>query len=111
MRPRSRRQIQERKILPKIRSNLSAAPVSLDPQKEVFKRGKSMLGRNAGAMITKLLRHCHGDCRRALDLLQLAESKSDVREYLGAILRGDAGARADEVLAHTERLYRALGVS
>lgn len=62
-------------------------------------------------MIARLLSHCGGDCRRVLDLVQLAESKSDPREYLGAVLRGDTVVRADEVLAETQRLYRELGVS
>jgi hypothetical protein len=89
----------------------SAAPAALDPRKEVFERGKAILGNRAGGMIAKLLKHCDGDCRRAIDLLRHAESKSDPREYLGAVLRGDAVARTDEVLAETERLYRNLGVS
>jgi hypothetical protein len=89
----------------------SAAAAALDPRKEVFDRGKALLGNRAGGMIARLLSHCGGDCRRVLDLVQLAESKSDPREYLGAVLRGDTVARADEVLAETQRLYRELGVS
>jgi hypothetical protein len=89
----------------------SAAGAALDPQKEVFDRGKAILGRNASGMITTLLRDCDGNCRRAVGLLRLAESKSDPREYLGAILRGDVSAKSEEVLAQTERLYRDLGVS
>ena len=48
-------------------------------------------------------------CLAALDLLRRCERKNDPREYANAILRGDA--RADDVLAETERLYRDLGVS
>jgi hypothetical protein len=55
-------------------------------------------------MITNLLRHCDGDCQRVLEVLRRAESKSEPREYLGAVLRGDTGVRADEALAQTERL-------
>jgi hypothetical protein len=43
--------------------------------------------------------------------LELCGSKSNAREYLNAVLRGEAGARADDVLAETDRLYRDLGVS
>ena len=39
------------------------------------------------------------------------EGKTDPLEYANAILRGDAGARVDDVLADTDRLYRDLGVS
>jgi hypothetical protein len=46
-----------------------------------------------------------------MQTLQLAALKSDPREYIGAVLRGSAEARADDVLAETERLYRDLGVS
>jgi hypothetical protein len=89
----------------------SAATPALDSRKEVFDRGRAILGRNAGGMITNLLRHCDGDCQRVLEVLRRAESKSEPREYLGAVLRGDTGVRADEALAQTERLYRDLGVS
>ena len=80
-----------------------------DPQKAVFDLGKAILGNSAGGLIRKLLRHVGDDCDRALDLLRRCERKNDPREYANAILRGDA--RADDVLAETERLYRDLGVS
>jgi hypothetical protein len=89
----------------------SAAPAALDSRKEVFDRGKAILGNRAGGLVAKLLQHCDGDCRRALSLLQLAASKGDPREYVGAVLRGDAAAKTVEILAETERLYRDLGVS
>ena len=86
----------------------SAAGAASDPQKSVFDLGKRLLG--SGGQVRKLLDHCGGDCGRALDMLRRAEGKSDPKEYVGAILRGDAGARADDVLAATDRLYRELGV-
>jgi len=46
-----------------------------------------------------------------LRTLEQASAKSDAREYIGAVLRGDTGARADSVLAETARLYRDLGVA
>jgi uncharacterized protein YdaU (DUF1376 family) len=79
-----------------------------DLWKAVYDLGRPLIG---AAQTTKLRRHCNDDAARSLDLLRLAEGKSDPREYVGAILRGDAGARADDVLAETERLYRDLGVS
>jgi hypothetical protein len=82
---------------------------AFDPKKKVFERGKSILGKSSGGMVTKVLRHAGGDCDRAVRILELAASKSDPREYIGGVLRGNG--RADEVLAETERLYRDLGIS
>lgn len=90
-------------------SNEAAEPSAKDPQKEVYDRGREILGKKAGGVIRNLLRHTEADCDRALRLLLVAESKSDPREYIGGVLRGNG--RADDVLADTQRLYRDLGVS
>ena len=77
----------------------------------LYDAGKEVFGPKTGWIVTNLLKHCAGDCHRALDLVLRCKGKTDAREYANAILRGDAGARADNVLADTDRLYRDLGVS
>jgi hypothetical protein len=89
----------------------TAGSTPAEVRKRVYDAGTTILGKNTGGLVTNLLKHCAGDCRRALDLLELCGSKSNAREYLNAVLRGEAGARADDVLAETDRLYRDLGVS
>jgi len=78
---------------------------------KLYDAGKEVFGPKTGWLVTNLLKHCSGDCDRALDLVFRCQEKTDPLEYANAILRGDAGARADDVLADTERLYRDLGVS
>ena len=78
---------------------------------KLYDAGKEVFGPKTGWLVTNLLKHCASDCHRALDLVLRCKSKTDPREYANAILRGDAGARADNVLADTDRLYRDLGVS
>jgi DNA-binding MarR family transcriptional regulator len=91
------------------KANAGSSPAAL--RTRLYDAGKTILGGESGGLVTKLLKHCAGDCHRALDLLQLCGAKSDPREYLNAILRGDATTRADDVLAETDRLYREIGVS
>jgi uncharacterized protein YdaU (DUF1376 family) len=80
-----------------------------DPKKPLYDLGKRLLG--SGGQVTKLIRHHGGDLAAVMRTLHLAAGKSDPREYIGAVLRGSAEARADDVLAETERLYRDIGVS
>ena len=89
----------------------TAGKPALDPKKPVFDRGKEILGGSSGGLVKGLLNHCGGDCNRALDLLELCAGKSNPREYVNGILRGDREARVDDVLAETDRLYREMGVS
>jgi hypothetical protein len=92
-------------------NELPADARSADARKAVYDAGKAILGKNTGGIVTNLLNHCDGDCQRALDLLRLCEGRTNPREYVNGILRGDADARADDVLAQTDRLYRKIGVS
>jgi hypothetical protein len=91
------------------KANAGLSPADL--RKQVFDAGKTILGPKTGGLVNRLLEHCAGDCQRALDLLRLSGTRTDPREYLGAILHRDTSARADDVLAETERLYREIGVS
>jgi hypothetical protein len=78
---------------------------------KLYDAGKCVFGPKTGWLVTNLLKHCGGDCDHALNLVFRCQEKTDPLEYANAILRGDAGARADDVLADTDRLYRDLGVS
>ena len=67
------------------------------PEKRYFDRGKEVLGRASGGLLTKLLHH-HGDnVPLAVATVEVASTKSDPREYIGAVLarHGDGDVRPD----------------
>jgi Protein of unknown function (DUF1376) len=73
-------------------------------EKQVFDLGKPMLG--SGGQVKKLILHHGGDLAATKATLELAATKTDPREYVGAILRGD---RQPEIDWDAE--YRRMGVS
>ena len=73
---------------------------------EVFRVGKDVLGRNAGGMIANLRKAQHFDDRAALDLIEQARAKNDPREWMGAVLRGDARPRTPEHILFPPDIYR-----
>lgn len=79
--------------------------------KRLFDRGAEVLGKKTGGMVSSLLKHVGQDYDRAETLMELAATKAYPRQWLGAVLKGDAAARADVVLDETTALYEAWGVS
>ena len=59
-----------------------------DPETELFRRGKQVLGKNAGGLITELLKAKDGKVALARAAIETASTKHDPREYVGAIIRG-----------------------
>jgi uncharacterized protein YdaU (DUF1376 family) len=66
------------------------APTAHEESDEVslFKRGKEILGQNSGGLISKLLAQKNKNIALARAALEMASTKSEPREYIGAILRG-----------------------
>ena len=93
-------------------ANASAAPAApvvravASSESEVFRVGKEVLGANAGGMITRLRKAQHFDDRAALDLIEQARAKDDPREWLGAVLRGDATAATPDHILFPPEAYR-----
>ena len=85
-----------------------AAPV--DRKKPLYDFGRSILGASSGGQVTKLISHHRNDLDAVDRTLRLAATKSDAREYVGAILRGDDGPRFESVIAETTERYSRLGV-
>lgn len=52
----------------------------------LFERGKEVLGKSAGGMIAKLLRAKDHNLSAALDAIEIAATKQDPREYIGAMI-------------------------
>lgn len=90
----------------------SSGPVAVEgksAEAELFRFGKSVLGKNAGGVIVNLRKACEYDDAYALQLLQKAAGKHDPMEWINATIRAsrdrpyrgvvnmeDAGARAIE---------------
>ncbi|WP_439372949.1 hypothetical protein [Bradyrhizobium sp. DASA03120] len=58
-----------------------------DPETELFSRGRKVLGKSAGGMIAQLLK-AKGKPELARAALEVAATKENPREYIGAIIRG-----------------------
>jgi hypothetical protein len=58
---------------------------------ELFRRGKAILGENAGGLIAKLLKAKGGSVAQAGAALELASEKENPREFLGATIRSRDG--------------------
>ena len=59
-----------------------------DPERDLFARGKTVLGKEAGGLITKLLKAKNGEIALARAAIEQASVKENPREYIGAIIRG-----------------------
>lgn len=63
-------------------------------RKELFDRGKDVLGDGAGGMIQKLLAAKHGMIALARAAIEQAATMDDPRQYIGAIVRGGLNGKA-----------------
>ncbi len=75
-------------------------PASVPPssqEKELFQRGRAVLGKQAGGLIKKLLAAKGGDVALARAAIEVASTKGNPAEYIGGILRN--GRQADGVAA------------
>lgn len=59
-----------------------------DPEADLFRRGREILGASAGGMIKKLLMAKGGNVAIARAALETASQRGDAREYVGAMVRG-----------------------
>ena len=64
-----------------------ADPIQLE--RELFIRGKQILGQQAGGLIVKLLKAKHGNVALARSALETASTKQNPREYVVACLKTD----------------------
>jgi len=69
-----------------------AAPAAPDPEVELFNRGREVLGKQAGGLISKLLAAKQKNVALARAAIEQASTKSDPREYIGAVIRGKQSA-------------------
>lgn len=72
---------------PKSAAEKLRAPPPSEPEVELFRRGKEVLGPAAGGMIARLLK-AKGRPELARAAIEMASVKENPREYIGAIIRG-----------------------
>lgn len=77
----------------------------------LYRRGKEVLGKNSGGVITKLKAKYGGDCRRALHAIENAALAENANEYIGGVLKGGTSQSFAEFVAETERQYAEWCVS
>jgi len=66
----------------------NAAPESSTEEVDLFRRGKKLLGDNAGGLIKNLLKAKEGKIPLARAALEVAATKQNPREYIGGVIRG-----------------------
>ncbi|MFC7332927.1 DUF1376 domain-containing protein [Rhodocista pekingensis] len=93
-----------------VSTGAAAPPDPDDHEAEAFRLGRQIIGPKSGGQVAKLNRHHAGDWAATVRTLHLAATKSEPAAYIGAVVRGERHARAAEVLAETDALYRQLGV-
>lgn len=71
-----------------------AADAAIDPETDLFRRGKEVLGKQAGGLIRQLLASKDGKVNQARAAIETAAGKQDPREYIGAVIRGPKGQPA-----------------
>lgn len=68
----------------------------LDPEADLYRRGREVLGTSAGGMIRNLLIAKGGNVALARAAIEQASQRGDAREYVGAMVRGvKSGARGN----------------
>lgn len=75
-------------LLPLNHSKKDAATAAPDPEKELFARGREVLGKQAGGLVSKLLAAKQKNIALARAAIEQASTKSDPREYIGRIING-----------------------
>lgn len=63
---------------------------------QLFARGKEVLGKGSGGLISDLKKHFGGNVALARASIEQASTKHDPREYIGAIIRGKREDQADK---------------
>lgn len=67
----------------------SASTDTSTPERELFARGKAVLGSNAGGQVAKLLKAKGGNIALARAAIETASTKHNAREYVARLIRGD----------------------
>jgi hypothetical protein len=75
------------RIVPDAPAADAPAPTATDLERDLYRRGKRILGVNAGGLIAKLVK-ARGCVELARASIETAATKQDPREYIGRIVQG-----------------------
>ena len=81
-------------IEPEVPAEIEQPPPSKpkpDQDADLFRRGREVLGKSGGGLISGLKTHFEGNIPKARAALETASTKHDPREYLGRIINGSTG--------------------
>ncbi len=67
----------------------------ISEEADLYRRGKEVLGSNAGGLISNLMQAKKRNVAQCRAAIELASGKHDPREYIGAIVRGQHGEEID----------------
>ncbi|WP_316176238.1 YdaU family protein [Bradyrhizobium sp. SZCCHNRI1073] len=77
------------RVLPQSQSPSEAkASAPTDPEADLFRRGREVLGKSSGGLIKQLLAAKGGKINLARAAIETAAGKNSPREYIGAAIRG-----------------------
>ncbi len=79
---------------PKEKDGASAPPI--DPDADLFRRGKEVLGADAGSLIARLKKAKGGSIPQTRAVIEQASTKQNPREYVGRVMNGPARATTPE---------------
>lgn len=79
-----------------------AAPDPVLPERDLFVRGKQVLGKNAGGLIADLLRTKGGNCALARASIEEASQRENAREFIGGIINKAKNAGGSNGLGKTQ---------
>lgn len=79
-------------------------------EKELFRRGKEVLGKTCGGMVTNLVKSCRFDLAEARRLVELAATKGDPRQFIVGCMKEKGngtgfsanGPSIDDLIARAE---------
>lgn len=84
---------------PKEKDGADAPP---DPDADLFRRGKEVLGADAGSLIARLKKAKGGSIPHTRAVIEQASTKDNPREYVGRVMNGPARATTPEGLPFPE---------
>lgn len=82
-----------------------AADAAPNLERELFERGKQVLGQDAGGLIAKLLKAKKKDVALARAAIETASTKQKPREYIGAVIAGGAPSGEGKRLTADEEYW------
>jgi uncharacterized protein YdaU (DUF1376 family) len=77
------------------KSAAGAAPAIKSEETDLFRRGKAILGDNAGGLIKNFIKAKDGSIALARAAIETASTKQDAREYIAACTRGPEAAQSN----------------